>query len=122
MKLTAILFFFFWFGHVAQAQIKVDTNYTILARGVTGNSNVAAFIFGNFNSLMIQENSSGKICSPASAQYTFVIGSETFHTANAKEAQTYVTRSKPKDKVFIDNIVMPSGCFIPPNQIQITIQ
>lgn len=104
-----------------QAQIKVDSNYTILARGVTGKTAVLSEILGDLGSLTIRENISGKVCAPISAQYTVIIQSESFHAQNARDAENYINRAKPKDRIIIDRIVLPKDCFVPPRQIVITI-
>lgn len=119
-KYFAPLFLLLSFALSTAAQIKVDSNYTILARGIEG-TNILGFIYADFNCIVIKENATGKTCTPVSAQYTFLIGSETFHAGNAKDAQRYMNRSKPKDKIFIDHIVLASGCFTPPKQIVITV-
>lgn len=121
VKLLTAPLFLFSFAFTASAQIKVDSNYTILAKGVEGTTNILGFIYADFNRIIIKENSTGKTCTPIAMQFTFLIGSETFHAGNAKDAQQYMNRSKPKDKIFIDHIVLPTGCFTPPKQIVITV-
>ena len=120
MKILTALLFLLNFASSICAQIKVDSNYTILARDIKG-KNIVSAIEWDLNRLMIKENMSESICSPVSMQITLLIKSETFHAANATEAQKYMLRSKPGDKIFIDKIVLPSGCFTPPKQIVITV-
>lgn len=121
MKLLTALLLLVSFAFTTSAQIKVDSNYTILAKGVEANTNIVPFIEWDFNRIIIKENATGKICSPASMQFTLAIKSEMFQFNNAKDAVRCMARSKPGDKIFIDKIVLPSGCFTPPKQIVITV-
>ncbi|MFI5206048.1 MAG: hypothetical protein ACHQVK_03835 [Candidatus Paceibacterales bacterium] len=121
MKQLTALLLAFGFVSFCQAQIKVDSNYTIMARGINGKADVSPYILGDLNSLMIKEKPTGKICTPVSMQYSFIIQSESFHAQNAKEAQKFLGRLKPKDRVIIDKIILPQNCFQPPKQIEITV-
>ncbi|HLP52497.1 MAG TPA: hypothetical protein VK154_16530 [Chitinophagales bacterium] len=93
-----------------------------MARGITGVADVSPYLYSDLNKIMVRENSSGKICSPARMQFTFIINSEAFHFTDVTEANKYVLRTKPKDKIIIENIVMPKGCFDPPKQIVLIIR
>jgi hypothetical protein len=121
VKQFLILFLISASASFCQAQIKVDSNYTILANGIKGQSEIISKILGDLSSITIRENASGKVCTPTSAQYTIIIQSESFHAQNARDAEKYLNRAKPKDRIIIDGIVLPQNCFAPPKQIVITI-
>jgi hypothetical protein len=120
MRTTAFFFFCIALVVSGHAQIKVDTGYTILAKGVDENKNPQPFIYLN-NNMVIKENATGRTCSPVSMQFTLRINGETFRAANVKEAQKYLDRMKPKDIIYIENIKLPQDCFAPPKQIVITV-
>ena len=121
MKLLTALVLLLVSASISHAQIKVDSNYTILAKGIDEKLSPLPFIYGNLACITIKEKSSGKICSPSSMEFTFLINNETFHAKNTAEAQPYINRMRPKDLIFIDKIKMPADCFAPPKQIIIPI-
>ena len=121
MKLITGLLFTLVFANIANAQIKVDSNYTILVKGIDEKLNPLGFLYGNLAALMIKENATGKVCSPASMEFTLRINNETFHVTTSIEADKYLPRMKPKDVIFVEKIKMPASCFTPPKQIVITI-
>ena len=121
MKLLTALVLLLVSASISHAQIKVDSNYTILAKGIDEKLSPLPFIYGNLACITIKEKSSGKICSPASMEFTLIFQNETFHASNTTEAKKYLSRMKPKDVIIIDKIKMPADCFTPPKQIAITI-
>ncbi|HWB64680.1 MAG TPA: hypothetical protein VG603_14290 [Chitinophagales bacterium] len=121
MRNTVLLIFFLGFVLNATAQIKVDSNYTVLYPTAAGPKAVPASYITDFNDFVIKENSTGIICKPASMQVTLLIGSEAYHPKSIKEVGPILDRAKPKDKIFLDHIKMPDGCFAPPKSIVINI-
>jgi hypothetical protein len=120
MKLLTNLLFLCVISH-CNAQIKIDTNYILIAKGVEYKSGAFIGWTGNLDSLMIKEISSGKTCMLASAEWTFIIKSEIFHDHKPFDVKTHLGILQPKDKIFIEKIVLPADCFRPPKQIAITV-
>jgi len=115
-----ILFLASVFYHTGSAQLKVDSGYTVFAKGLE-NKSPEPFLRADPLNMVIKENSTGKTCSPISIQCNFVLQNEFFRTSNMGEVQKYLMRLKPKDKMIIEKIVLPAGCFPPPKQITIDI-
>lgn len=104
------------------AQVQVDSNYTVLAQNIVGVGDVIPFLLPDFNRLVIQDKRSGKMCRPEHMEFTFVINSEALPAPTIDVANYLAARVKPRDKIFIDKIIMPKDCFEPPKQIVLVIQ
>jgi hypothetical protein len=121
MKFFLPLFYFIAIASTTAAQIKIDTGYTVVLRGMEDKEASYAYFLPDPARLMIKENASGKTCTPLSMHWTFIIKSEIFQTTSIAEAKKHMLRLTPKDLIFLEKIVMPSGCFPPPKQIEIKI-
>jgi len=108
--------------NIARAQVKVDKGYTILTNDSTQKTDLAHFLLADPFNMKIKEDASGKACSPSSIQCSFFMkNNEVFRTSNLGEIQKYLMSLQPKDKVIIDKIVLPAGCFPPPKQIVVEV-
>jgi hypothetical protein len=121
MKLSTTLLFLFIISFCNSQYIKIDTGYTVVLKGEEDKPAIMSHLYGDLGRIMIKENSSGKTCMPVSMHWTFIIQAEIFQTDNVTEAKKYFGRSTPKDKIFIEKIVLSPGCFPPPKQIVIAI-
>ena len=83
MKLLTALVLLLVSVSISHAQIKVDSNYTILAKGIDEKLSPLPFLYANLACLTIKEKLSGRMCSPIAMQYTFMIQNETFHAKNS---------------------------------------
>lgn len=122
MKLLSVLLLLLGPVAFVSAQVQVDSNYTVLAQNVVGVGDVIPFLLPDFNRLVIQDNRSGKMCRPEHMDFTFVINSEALPAPTMDVANYLAARVKPRDKIFIDKIIMPKDCFDPPKQIVLVIQ
>lgn len=107
---------------IAKAQIVVDSNYTVLCKGIEDKPAPTNFLLSDINALLIKESKSGKVCMPASMHFTFIIKSEGFETSDRQKAKELMARLVPKDVIIIDRIKLPADCFIPPRQIKIAVE
>jgi hypothetical protein len=121
MKLLTTFLFLFTISFCNSQYIKIDTGYTLVLKGAEDKPAALSCLYGDLGRIMIKENSSGKTCMPTSMHWTFIIRAEIFQTDHLTEAKKYLDRSTPKDKIFIEKIVLPPGCFPPPKQIVIAI-
>jgi hypothetical protein len=122
MKHAALLLLILCLTTIAHAQIVVDSNYTVLCKGLEDKPAPANFLLSDINKLLIKENKTGKVCMPASMHFTFIIKGEGFETSDRIKAKELMGRLVPKDVIIIDRIKLPSDCFIAPKQIKITVQ
>lgn len=115
--------FLFLTGMVAKtiAQVTVDNGYTILSKDSLQKMDITQFLLADPYNMVIKENASGKTCSPTSIECSFIMKNEVYKTRHLGEIQQYLKRLQPKDKVIIEKILLPSGCFAPPRKITIEV-
>jgi hypothetical protein len=108
----------------AKSQIKVDAGYTILYKDIDEKKypDPSAFLYANPFGMVVRENATGRTCSPASIECTFTISGQVFRTRDLGEMKKYIERTKPGDKITIEKIVFPEGCFTPPKQVVVPVR
>jgi hypothetical protein len=122
MKTIATTICLFVMVTTAQAQLKIDTAYSLLIGDTEFKNGSNFFNFFNFDVLVIKEISSGKNCNVVAAEWTSIINGEVFRDANMAGAQSHLARIKPNDKIIIENIKLNSNCFTPPQQITLVVR
>jgi hypothetical protein len=122
MKHTSLLLLFLSLTIIAKAQIVVDSNYTVLCKGLESKAAPANFLLADINKLLIKDNKTGKVCMPVSMHFTFIVKGEGLETSDRIKAKELMARLVPKDVIIIDRIKLPADCFIAPRQIKITIE
>lgn len=120
MKHLLPLFLFLFLVNETKAQLKIDSNYTLLL-GDAEYKNGSFVMYYNLDSLWIKEVASGKICRLIAAEWVASMQGSVYRKKSFAEVERDLPM-KPKDKLFIDRIVLERGCFLPPKQIVIGIR
>ena len=120
MKYLTLIFSLLLFSHFSQAQIEVDSAYTVMVGTHQGDS-ALPFLLASPDRIVVKENATGKTCPLASPSYKVFIDAIIFKATNTEELKELLKRSKPKDIIYIENIHLGSTCFKAPKQIIVRI-